>query len=170
MNNISYKEKLKHITTIILDFDGVLTDGTVFLLPPKEFVRTMHVRDSFAIEYAVKNGLNIAVITGGNNEVVVERMKYLGVNDVFLRASKNKLEIYEHYKKDKNLKNEEILYMGDDIPDCEPLKVAGLAACPNDAADEIKKLCEYISPYNGGQGCVRDVITQILKLKGKWPF
>lgn len=170
MNNISYKEKLKHITTIILDFDGVLTDGTVFLLPPKEFVRTMHVRDSFAIEYAVKNGLNIAVITGGNNEVVVERMKYLGVNDVFLRASKNKLEIYEQYKKDKNLKNEEILYMGDDIPDYEPLKVAGLAVCPNDAADEIKKLCEYISPYNGGQGCVRDVITQILKLKGKWDF
>jgi 3-deoxy-D-manno-octulosonate 8-phosphate phosphatase (KDO 8-P phosphatase) len=170
MNNLSYKEKFRHITTVVLDFDGVLTDGTVFLLPPKEFVRTMHVRDSFAIEYAVKQGLNIAVITGGNNEVVIERMKYLGVTDVFIRASKNKLEIYEQYKKDKGLKDQEILYMGDDIPDYLPMQKAGLPCCPNDATQEIKKLSEYISPYNGGQGCVRDVITQILKLKGKWEF
>lgn len=162
-----YKQKLASITTVILDFDGVLTNGVVYLMPPHDFVRTMHVRDSYAIQHAAKLGINIAVITGGNNVVVQERMQYLGVTDVFLRAS-DKTVVYEQYKKDKGLTDAEILYMGDDMPDYPVMKKAGLAICPNDAAEEIKSIAHYISPLKGGEGCVREVLEQLLKIKGQW--
>lgn len=167
MSGITYKEKMKYITTIIVDFDGVLTNGTVFLMPPHDFVRTMNVRDSFAIQHAVKMGFRFAVITGGNNEVVKERMKYLGVTDVFLRSA-DKLTVYEQYKIDNNLEDREILYMGDDLPDFPVLKTVGISTCPYDAADEIKGIVDYISIKRGGEGCVRDVIEQVLKIHGKW--
>lgn len=167
MQEISFKEKLKNITTIILDFDGVLTNGTVWLLPPHEFVRSMHVRDSFAIAHAVKQGIRIAVITGGNNTVVKERMKYLGVNDVFLMAQ-DKLSVYQQFLNDNSIDQNNVLYMGDDIPDLEPMKLSGLAVCPNDAAEEIKHASDFISPIKGGEGCVRDMIEQVLKVKGLW--
>ncbi len=169
MKEGNYKQQLQHITTVILDFDGVLTDGTVFLLPPNEFVRTMNVRDSFAIQFAVNQGIRIAVITGGNNTVVKERMNYLGVTDVFLQAH-DKLPIYEAYKKTNNLTDSEILYMGDDMPDVAVMKKAGIAIAPNDAVEEIKVISNYVSPFKGGHGCVRDVLEQMLKLKGLWNF
>jgi 3-deoxy-D-manno-octulosonate 8-phosphate phosphatase (KDO 8-P phosphatase) len=169
MKDGNYKQQLKNITTVILDFDGVLTDGTVFLMPPTEFVRTMNVRDSFAIQFAVKNGVRIAVITGGNNIVVKERMAYLGVNDVFLQAH-DKLIVYEAYKKTNGLKDSEILYMGDDMPDFAVMKKAGIAIAPNDAVEEIKSVSTYVSPFKGGHGCVRDVLEQMLKIKGLWDF
>lgn len=169
METSTYKEYLTHITTVILDFDGVLTDGTVYLLPPNEFVRTMNVRDSFAIQFAVKHGLRIAIITGGNNEGVKERLHYLGVRDVFLKAQ-DKLAVYESFKNDNNLKDEEILYMGDDMPDHAVMKKTGLAVAPNDAVEEIKLIAHYISPVKGGQGCVREVLEQLLKIKGLWKF
>jgi len=169
MNEGTYKQKLKNITTVILDFDGVLTDGTVFLMPPTEFVRTMNVRDSFAIQFAVKKGLRLAIITGGNNTVVKERMHYLGVTDVFLQAQ-DKLSVYEEYKKTNKLNDSEILYMGDDMPDLAVMKKAGIAIAPNDAVDEVKSVSSYISPFKGGHGCVRDILEQILKIKGQWEF
>ncbi len=167
MEQISYKTRLNKITTLIFDFDGVLTNGVVYLMPPHDFVRTMNVRDSFAIQHCVKNGFRVAVITGGNNEVVKERMLYLGVTDVFLRAA-DKLSVYEKYKTENNLIDEEILYMGDDMPDFPVLQKAGLGVCPNDAAEEIKSIVHYVSPKKGGHGCVRDVIEQLMKIKGKW--
>lgn len=169
MEPISYKINLKNITTVILDFDGVLTDGTVFLMPPTEFVRTMNVRDSFAIQFAVNNGIRVAIITGGNNLVVKERMLYLGVKDVFLKAH-DKLSVYEEYKKVNHLTDQEILYMGDDMPDFAVMKKAGIAIAPNDAVEEIKSISHYVSPFKGGHGCVRDVLEQILKIKGVWRF
>lgn len=164
---MTYKEKLNHITTFIFDFDGVLTDGKVYLLPPNEFVRTMNTRDSYAIQYAVKKGFRIVIITGGNNEMVRERMEYLGVKDVFLRASL-KLPVFELFLKENNLPIENVLYMGDDLPDYHTIKKAGIGACPSDAVKEIREVADYISPIKGGQGCVRDVIEQTLMVQGKW--
>ncbi len=164
---MNYKITLKNITTFVFDFDGVLTDGKVYLLPPDQFVRTMNTRDSYAIQYAVKKGFRVAVITGGNNEMVRERMEYLGVKDVFLKASL-KLPVFEKFLKENSIGFENALYMGDDLPDYGAIKKAGIGACPKDAAEEIKSLADYISPIEGGKGCVRDVIEQVLKSQGKW--
>lgn len=164
---MTYKEKLNHITTFVFDFDGVLTDGKVYLLPPNEFIRTMNTRDSYAIQYAVKKGYRIVIITGGNNEMVRERMEYLGVKDVFLKAS-HKLPVYEQFIKDNQLNHDQVLYMGDDLPDYHTIKKAGVGACPNDAVKEVREIADYISPMKGGAGCVRDVIEQTLMAQGKW--
>lgn len=164
---MTYKENLKNISTFIFDFDGVLTDGKVYLLPPDQYVRTMNTRDSYAIQYAVKKGFRIVIITGGNNEMVRERMAYLGVKDVFLQAA-HKLPVFEKFISDNSLSFEKVLYMGDDLPDYHSIKKAGIGACPSDAAMEIRQVADYISPVEGGKGCVRDVIEQVLKSQGKW--
>ena len=164
---MTYKENLKNITTFIFDFDGVLTDGKVYLLPPDQYVRTMNTRDSYAIQYAVKKGFRFVVITGGNNAMVRERMAYLGVKDVFLQAA-NKLPVFEKFVAENSISFENVLYMGDDLPDYHSIKKAGIGACPSDAAMEIRQAADYISPVEGGKGCVRDVIEQVLKSQGKW--
>ena len=163
---MSYKKKLAGITTFIFDVDGVLTDGNV-LLYRDEVVRMLNSRDGYALQYASKLGYSIYVITGGNSVAVKDRLLKLGVHEVFLQ-SKNKKEVYEQLVEQRNLKNAEILYMGDDIPDYEVMSVAGVAACPQDAAVEIKEIADYQSPYIGGRHCVRDVIEQTLRVQGKW--
>lgn len=164
---MNYKIALKNITTFVFDFDGVLTDGKVYLLPPDQFVRTMNTRDSYAIQYAIKKGYRIVIITGGNNEMVRERMEYLGVKDVFLKAA-HKLPVFEKFLNEHSISFENALYMGDDLPDYHAIKMAGIGACPKDAAEEVKAVSNYISPIEGGKGCVRDVIEQVLKSQGKW--
>ncbi len=151
----------------MFDFDGVLTNGTVYLLPPGDFARTMHARDSYAIQYAVKKGYRIAVITGGNSITVKQRMEYLGVHDVYLQAS-DKLKCLSAYIHKNNISPANILYMGDDLPDYHAMQKVAIAACPADAAEEIKQIAHYISPKPGGFGCVRDVIEQVLKIQNKW--
>lgn len=164
---ISYKQKLLHITTIILDVDGVLTDGTLILLPTGEMVRSMHTKDGYAMQLAVKKGLRIAVITGGREKAVEDRLRYLGVTDIYM-GIRNKMEAYEDLIYSYNLKPEEILYMGDDMPDWEVLREVGISACPHDAVPDIRAICEYISPFEGGKGCVRDILEQTLKAQRKW--
>jgi len=164
---MNYKILLKNITTFVFDFDGVLTDGKVYLLPPDQFVRTMNTRDSYAMQYAVKKGYRIVIITGGNNEMVRERMEYLGVKDVYMKAAL-KLPVFEKFLNENSIAFENALYMGDDLPDYHAVKKAGIGACPKDAAEEIKSVAKYISPMEGGKGCVRDVIEQVLKSQGKW--
>lgn len=164
---ISYKQKLKNISTLIFDVDGVLTDGTLILTPDGEMVRTMNTKDGYAIKLAVKKGLRIAVITGGRDSMVEKRMRYLGVTDIYL-GSENKLDSFEDLVFSYDLKPEEILFMGDDIPDLEVMSRVGLACCPNDAVADIRSICEYISPADGGRGCVRDIIEQTMKAKGIW--
>jgi len=164
---ISYKQKLPKITTFIFDVDGVLTDGKVILMPTGEMVRTMHTKDGYAMQLAVKKGFRIAVITGGRDKMVEERLKYLGVTDIYSNI-RDKFDRYEELLFGYNLSPEEILYMGDDIPDMDVMKAVGLACCPNDAAPEIREICDYISLKNGGEGCVRDIIEQTLKSQGKW--
>ena len=164
---ISYKQKLKDITTFILDVDGVLTDGSVILMPSGEMVRTMHTKDGYAMQLAVKNGFRIAIITGGRDKMVEERLKYLGITDIY-SGIRDKFEAYEDLLFSYRLKPEEILYMGDDIPDIEVMKNVGIACCPNDAVPDVREISDYISLVDGGKGCVRDIIEQTLKVQGKW--
>ena len=163
---ISYKEKLNDIKTFIFDVDGVLTDGSVLLLQG-EVVRTLNSRDGYALQYAAKKGYNIFIITGGNSSSVKDRLENLGAKEVVLRA-KNKLEHYNRLKQDYGFEDGEVLYMGDDIPDYEVLQKVGVSTCPQDAAVEIKAICDYQSPCGGGQHCVRDVIEQTLRVQDKW--
>lgn len=164
---ISYKQKLKNIRTLVFDVDGVLTDGSLILFPSGEMVRTMNTKDGYAMQLAVKRGLRLIAITGGRDEMVVERLKYLGLTDIY-SGVKDKKKIYGELLKKYSLSPSEVLFMGDDLPDLEVMKEVGLACCPNDAVSDIRAISEYISPFNGGRGCVRDIIEQTLKVQGKW--
>jgi len=163
----NFKELLPKINTFILDIDGVLTNGTVMIMPDGDQLRQMNIKDGYALKYAVKKGYNIAIISGGSSETVRKRLNGLGITDVFLKAS-NKIEIFDNYVNDKNIAKENILYMGDDIPDYPVMQKSGVATCPNNAAVEIKNISDYISDKNGGEGCVRDIIEQVLRCQGNW--
>ena len=163
---ISYKEKLPSITTFIFDIDGVLTDGSVALYN-NEVVRTFNSRDGYALQFAAKIGYRVLFITGGDSPAVEKRLLRLGATEVRLR-SKNKLEVYRELQEKYNFTDAQALYMGDDIPDYQVLKTVGVSTCPQDAAVEIKAICDYQSPYNGGKHCVRDVIEQTLRVQDKW--
>ena len=163
----SYKEYLNHITTFIFDVDGVLTDGTVTVTTKGEMLRTMNIKDGYAIKTAVDQGFKVCAISGGSNEGVRLRLQGLGVTDIYLGAQ-NKIEQMNEFLHNYDIKLENVLYMGDDIPDYPTMKLAGLPCCPQDAAPEIKEICSYVSHKNGGKGAVRDVIEQVLKVQGKW--
>ena len=164
---MNYKEVFKDITTVVLDVDGVLTNGDIILMPGMQPVRKMNAKDGYAMQLAVRNGIRMAIITGGRSPEVKERLNGLGITDVYLGAS-SKMESYEDLKMCYDLKDEEILYMGDDLPDYDIMKIVGLAAAPQDAAPEIKSVADYVSPIDGGRGCVRDVLEQLLKIQGRW--
>ena len=163
----NYKELLNHIDTFIFDVDGVFTDGIVYLMGGGDQIRTANVRDRYAVQLAIKKGYRIAIITGGDSKEVETRFNGLGVTDVFLSSS-NKVKVFNDYCEKHNLKPEQICYMGDDIPDWKVMHLVGLPACPADAAPEIKSFSKYISPKNGGQGCVRDILEQTMRVQGKW--
>ncbi|WP_103070595.1 KdsC family phosphatase [Aquimarina sediminis] len=163
----SYKEYLHHITTFIFDVDGVLTDGTVIINTDGQLLRTMNIKDGYALKAAVDQGYNVCIISGGKNEGVRQRLKGLGITDIYLGAH-HKTEQLNEYLNARNLKTENVLYMGDDIPDLPVMEMIGLPTCPQDAVAEIKEVSKYVSFKKGGKGCVRDVIEQVLKVQGKW--
>ncbi len=163
----TFKERLKRINTFFFDVDGVFTDGSVTIFENGEQVRKMSVKDGYAVQYAVKMGYRIAIISGGRHEGVRLRFQGLGVQDIYLGQS-NKIEAYEDLLAIYEINEDEILYMGDDLPDLEVMTKVGLACCPKDAATEIREMAHYTSPFKGGQGCVRDVIEQTLKAQEKW--
>ena len=164
---MSYKTKLKNIKAFVFDVDGVFTDGSVYLLPGGNMCRVMNVLDGYAVVKALKNNYLIGVITGGNDEEVRHRINYLGIKDYYAK-SPNKAIDFEDFKSKYDLKNEEILTMGDDLPDMNIMKISGISACPKNAVPEVKEISEYISPIEGGKGAVRDVIEQVMKIHGKW--
>lgn len=163
----NYKEKLKDITTFIFDYDGVMTTGEVLVDGNGIPLRSSDVKDGYALQLAVRLGYNVAVITGGYSVSIEKRMEMLGVKDVFVRSA-NKVEVLERYMKTNDLKPEQIVYMGDDLPDYPVMKIIGLPVCPADASPEIKDISLYISNRNGGRGAVRDIIEQVLKAQDKW--
>jgi 3-deoxy-D-manno-octulosonate 8-phosphate phosphatase (KDO 8-P phosphatase) len=159
--------RFRHIQTFAFDMDGVLTDGNIIVDEKNNWLRKMNIRDGYALQLAARSGFQIVVISGSNSTFVHDRLKRFGVNEVFMDV-KNKEDFLKNYVQRKNILLNELLFMGDDIPDYFCMKMAGIAACPADAAFEIKGVASYISPFNGGCGCVRDVIEKVLKLNNKW--
>lgn len=167
MEEKSYKEYLKDITTFVFDVDGVLTDGTISITTQGEFLRQMNIRDGYALKTAVNQGYHICIISGGSNEGLRHRLRGLGITDIYLGVH-HKTEVLDEYLDIYQIDPKNVLYMGDDIPDLYVMQKVGLPCCPQDAVVEIKSVSKYISPKKGGKGCVREIIEQVLKVQGKW--
>ena len=164
---MSFLKLFKPISTFVFDIDGVLTDGGLLILNDGQQARMMNIKDGYAMQLAVKQGYRIVIISGSHSDAVKERLCKLGVVECYMNVHDKKaklLEIITQYGLDK----QEILYMGDDIPDLAAMQLVGLSCCPADAVEEIKQSAQYISPFAGGKACVRDVIEKVLKLRGEW--
>ncbi|MBC7934953.1 MAG: HAD-IIIA family hydrolase [Rhizobacter sp.] len=157
----------KPIKLFTLDVDGVLTDGSLLVMNDGQPVRRMNIKDGYALQLAIKKGYHVLVISGGNSDAVKIRLEKLGVKDVFMDVL-NKREILQQYMHEHNIQKQEVLYMGDDMPDIGVMQLAGLPCCPADAVAEIRDISNYISPIKGGEGCVRDIIEKVLKLNAHW--
>ena len=163
----NFLQKLHKITAFVFDIDGVFTDGQVLIMPDGHQLRKMLVKDGFAVQQALKNGYRVAVISAGQEPSVKHRFDLLGVTDLYLGVSDKQYQLDE-YMLTWDLSTEQVLYMGDDLPDFEAMQYAGVATCPANAAEEIKVISDYVSPKNGGEGAVRDVIEKTMRIHGKW--
>ncbi len=163
----NFKEALVKVKAFVFDIDGVMSLQTISLNVFGVPNRTVNLRDGYALQLAVKKGYHIGIISGSNSKEYLKRLKSLGITDVFLN-SRSKLEHFRVFLKKYNLDESEVLFMGDDIPDLTVMKVAGIPVCPSDADSEIKQVALYISDKKGGEGCVRDVVEQVLRLHDKW--
>src|SRR5690242_7602899 len=159
--------RFKLVTTFVFDMDGVLTDGSILIDNENNWLRKMNIRDGYALQLAAKSGYRIVVISGSASPSVQQRLNRLGINEVFMNVT-DKAGFLKRYMEENNISTNELLFMGDDIPDFLCMKMAGIAACPSDAALEIREMASYISNFSGGNGCVRDVIEKVLKLNGHW--
>ncbi|MDO4225815.1 MAG: HAD hydrolase family protein [Bergeyella zoohelcum] len=164
---MSYKVKLNQIKAFVFDVDGVFTDGSIYLMPDGSMCRVVNVLDGYAVVKALKNGYKIGVITGGNDPMVKQRLEYLGITDYYPKSA-NKIVEFEDFKTKYQLKNEEILMMGDDLPDIPIFLDTEVATCPPNAVPVVKAVCYYISTTEGGRGAVRDVIEQVMKAQNNW--
>ena len=158
---------LRQIKTIIFDIDGVLSAETITLSADGEPLRTVNIKDGYAIQLAVKMGLRIVIMTGATTEAVRLRYERLGVEDIYM-ACAVKIKTYDEFLAKYGLTDSEVIYMGDDVPDLEILRRVGCPVCPQDACPDVKEACLYVSPYRGGYGCGRDVIEQTLRAQAKW--
>lgn len=165
MSSINYD--LTKIKAFIFDVDGVLSSQCIPLSNDGEPMRTVNIKDGYALNLAGRSGYGLAIITGGNSEAVRLRFERLGIKDIYMRASM-KMMNYNDYMEKTGYQPEEVVYIGDDIPDYQVMELVGLPVAPADAAPEIKEVAKYISPYCGGEGVARDVISQVMKAQGKW--
>ena len=162
----NFKEDLLKVKAFAFDVDGVFS-GNIILSANGDQLRSMNMKDGYAVQLAIKKGYPVAIISGGKSDSIRLRFEGLGVKNIYI-GSYDKTVDFEDYIVKNNLSYEEILYMGDDLPDYFVMKKAGIATCPSDAAEEIKGISKYISGFKGGEGCVRDVIEQVLRAHGKW--
>jgi 3-deoxy-D-manno-octulosonate 8-phosphate phosphatase (KDO 8-P phosphatase) len=156
-----------NITTFVFDVDGVLTDGSVWSYANEEYVRRFYIKDGYAMEKALQAGYEIAIISGGNEPGVRNRLSFLGIKHIHL-GIKDKKGVLNQLSIALNCQTANMLYMGDDIPDIQLMKEVGLPCCPSDAANDAKQACIYISGYAGGRGAVRDVIEKVMRVRGDW--
>lgn len=164
---MSVLEKFSRVKLLAFDLDGVLTDGKLLVMPEGEWIRQMDIKDGYALQHAVRSGLHIAIITGSSSSAVGKRLQKLGIDNYFENtASKSTvlLSLTQQFK----LQLDEVLFMGDDIPDLDAYKMAGCKVCPADAVQEIINEADYVSPFKGGYGCVRDVIEKVMKTQDRW--
>jgi 3-deoxy-D-manno-octulosonate 8-phosphate phosphatase (KDO 8-P phosphatase) len=160
-------DKLKNITTFVFDVDGVLTDGTAIASESGELLRTFNIKDGYALQLAKKKGYHICVISGSTGQATQKRFENLGLPNVYLGVS-DKVVVFDQFLAENNISPDQVLYMGDDMPDYYVMQLVGIATCPIDAIDEIKQICHYISPKKGGDSAVRDVIEKVLKVQKNW--
>ncbi len=163
----NFKENLVKVKAFVFDIDGVLSLQTIGLNTFGVPKRTVNLRDGYALQYAVKRGYHIGIISGSSSKEYQRRLRLLGVKDIFL-DSRSKIDHFNSFLKKHDLDKSEVVFMGDDIPDYPVMKEAGVPVCPSDADSEIKQVAVYISDKRGGEGCVRDVIEQVLRLHNKW--
>ncbi|MBC7425511.1 MAG: HAD-IIIA family hydrolase [Bacteroidia bacterium] len=164
--NLIY-DKLINAKAFIFDVDGVMTTGQVLVTEEGMMLRSFNIKDGYAIQHAVKAGYPICIISGGKSSGITKRFEVLGVKDIYIGQS-DKQAAYDEFKTKYNLADSDIIYMGDDMPDLPIMKQVGIACCPADAAVDILQVANYISPLNGGQGCVRDILEKTLKLQKLW--
>ena len=163
----NYKNLLPFIKTFIFDVDGVLTDGKILITNEGELLRSFDTKDGYAMKCALVQGYKIVVISGGRNQGVEERFKELGVFDIYMGIH-YKLDAFQDLLDNYDLDPETILYVGDDVPDIPVMEKVGLGCCPADAVSDVKNMADYVSHKNGGEGCVREIIEQVLRVQGKW--
>lgn len=164
-----FKEELRRIRAFVFDVDGVISPNEVVLHPSGDMMRKVSTRDGFAIQMALKKGFKVAIITGARSESIRKRFSDLGVSSVYL-ASVDKVADLKDFMDKESVLPDQILYMGDDLPDYEVMKMVGIPGCPNDAVPDIQAISQYISNLSGGAGCVRDIIEQVLRAQGYWPL
>lgn len=163
---MNYIKKFNNIKAFIFDLDGVLTNSHVFL-NNGILTRLTNTKDGFAMKFAIQQGFPIGIITGSKDKSIIKRFKNLNINDIYLNSN-IKIKDYHNFLSKYDFINEDILYMGDDLPDYEVMLQVGIATCPIDAVSDILSISDYVSPLKGGHGCVRDVIEQTLKVQSKW--
>lgn len=166
-NEKNFKELLADVKCFVFDVDGVLTDGSLSIQPDGSMLRTMNIKDGYALQLAVKKGYFVFVISGSTPDGVAKRLERLGIDEVYIGID-NKLSKLENLLLKHQIGFKHVLYMGDDMPDLEVMKSCAVRTCPSDAVWQIKSSCQYISPIAGGKGCVRDVIEQVLQLRNDW--
>lgn len=163
----NFKEEVAKIRAFVFDVDGVFTDGKILITPEGEFLREYSVRDGLAIVHAVKTGYPIGIISGGKGDQLHRRMTGLGIEHIYT-GKDSKIESLHHFSEQCGVPLNEMVYMGDDYPDIEPMRAVRLAVAPADAADDVKSVVHYVSAFKGGQGCVRDILEQVLRARGDW--
>ena len=163
----NFKELLPAVKGFAFDIDGVLSTQTVPMSADGIPMRTANIKDGYVLQLAVKLGYKIAIITGGKSDAIKKRYEGLGITDIYMGQA-TKMGAYTEWRDANALNDNEILYMGDDFPDLPILKTVGVATCPSDACTDVKEVCRYISPFKGGECCVRDVVEQVLRSKGQW--
>lgn len=166
-NLSNFKEQLRRVKAFVFDVDGVLSAQTMLLDTEGNLIRTSNIRDGFAIQRAVNKNYPVGIITGAEMPAVMKRYQGLGITDIYLGSTNKKSDIIRFLKKYR-IEASDVLYMGDDLPDLEVMKMVGFPTCPDDAVVEVKQISKYISNFTGGNGCVRDVIEQVLRLHKKW--
>jgi 3-deoxy-D-manno-octulosonate 8-phosphate phosphatase (KDO 8-P phosphatase) len=157
----------ERVRAFVFDMDGVLTDGTLWIHGDGQWVRRMHIKDGYALQLAVKRGYLVCVISGSDAPPVTERLKMLGVEEIHMQVRDKRTALKDILSR-RDISAEQVLYMGDDIPDLAVMKISGLSACPHNAVSDVLAIADYISPVNGGDGCVRDVIERVLRVQGLW--
>ena len=163
----NFKEDIACVEAIVLDVDGVMTDGGIIPTPDGDFIRRYNAKDGYAIASAIREGLKVCIISGGRGRMLENRLQMLGVTRYYLNCM-DKVATIREFLADYNIDLENVIYMGDDIPDLECMRLVGVPVCPSDAAMEVVEASRYISEYNGGHGAVRDIIEQVMRAKGLW--
>ena len=163
----NFKEDIARIEAIVLDVDGVMTDGGIIPTPDGDFIRRYNAKDGYAIASAIREGLKVCIISGGRGRMLENRLQMLGVTRYYLNCM-DKVTAIREFIADYNIDLEDVIYMGDDIPDLECMRLVGVPVCPADAAMEVVEASRYISEFNGGHGAVRDIIEQVMRAKGVW--